>query len=181
VEIKGQRFLIEAIGILAARGIWVELWLAGKGPAEETLRDLVRKRELVDQVVFMGQVSHSDLISFYRDGKVSLVALASSIEGIPVALMEAMSYRVPVVATDVGGTAELLGDGAGMLVPYGDPQALADSIQRVLRTPELARKLGEAGRRKVQDEFFVEKVVSRTVERFQHPPPGRLRRAQAGS
>jgi glycosyltransferase involved in cell wall biosynthesis len=96
-----------------------------------------------------------------------MVVLPSLHEGIPVSLIEAMAYGVPVVSTFAGGTPELLERGAGLLVPPEDPLALADAIERLVRDPELRKQLGETGRRRVEDSFAVEKVVAELVRRFE--------------
>jgi len=109
----------------------------------------------------------------YEKGEVDVVVLPSTDlgdgvhEGIPVSLMEAMSYGIPVISTTTGGIPELLGSEAGLLVPERDPLALAEAIEHLARDPSLCRRLGESGRRKVREEFSVEKVVDELIRRFQ--------------
>ena len=88
-----------------------------------------------------------------RPGQIDAAVLPSDREGIPVALIEALAYCVPAIATDVGGIAELLGDGCGELVPRDDADALAAAIARVLRTPELRECIVGAGRARIEREF----------------------------
>ena len=71
--------------------------------------------------------------------------LTSDYEGLPLAPLEAMALRVPIIATDVAGTRDLLASGAGLLVPSGDPSALATATIRLMRAPERAAALGAAG------------------------------------
>ncbi|MNL26702.1 putative teichuronic acid biosynthesis glycosyltransferase TuaC [compost metagenome] len=80
-------------------------------------------------------------------------------EGIPVALMEAMAAGVPVISTPTGGTAELLGEGAGMLVPPEDAPAIAEAIARLLRDPEARRAQVQRGREKVASQFSIQASV----------------------
>jgi glycosyltransferase involved in cell wall biosynthesis len=82
-----------------------------------------------------------------------LLALPSYSEGLPNVVLEACAAGVPVVATTAGGTPEILGDGAGILVPPGDPVALAEGIIAALDRGAGLRELGEAGRRRVADRF----------------------------
>jgi glycosyltransferase involved in cell wall biosynthesis len=82
-------------------------------------------------------------------------------------LLEAMAAGKPVVATDAGGSPEVVIDGkTGILVPPNDPEALADAMLRLLADRELARSLGEAGRVRVQSEFTLETMVARLEELY---------------
>jgi len=164
--IKGHKYLIEAFTILRERGVKLELWLAGQGELRQELQGQVEALGLSDRVVFLGHLPHLELLDLYSQGKIALVVLPSLHEGIPVSLIEAMAYGVPVISTIVGGTPELLEEGAGLLVPPEDPLALADAIERLVRDPELRKQLGETGRRRVEDSFAVEKVVAELVRRF---------------
>ena len=160
---KGHSYLIEALSLLDRD---VELWLAGDGELRGALQAKVSEVGLQDVVTFLGQCPREALLELYSARRVDAVVLPSLHEGIPVALMEAMSYGIPVVATRTGGVPELLEGGAGLLVPPGDPSALAEAIRSLVDDGELAQKLGEAGRRRVQEEFAVEKVVSQLTARF---------------
>ena len=80
-------------------------------------------------------------------------------------LLEAMAHRRPVVATPVGGTPEVVSDGeTGLLVPPRDPEALAQALRRVLEDPALARRFGEAGRRRVTERFDLAATTRRMLE-----------------
>ena len=95
-----------------------------------------------------------------------LSVLPSLSEGLPNAVLESMAAGVPVVATSVGGTPELVEDGVtGLLVPPRDAEALAVAIARLIGNPALARRFGEAGRRRVHDRFSMAAMV-RATERL---------------
>ena len=81
--------------------------------------------------------------------------------------MEAMAHGIPVVSTTTGGIPELLRDGAGIMVPPQDPAALADAIERLIVARELRRQLGAAGRKRVEEEFSVERVVSQLLDEIE--------------
>jgi glycosyltransferase involved in cell wall biosynthesis len=83
-----------------------------------------------------------------------------------VALIEAMAYGVPVIATGVGGVPELLEDGAGVLVPPRDPDALTEALARVLGSAALRAELAHAGRRRVEAEFEVHAIARELARRF---------------
>ena len=101
------------------------------------------------------------------------VVLASDAEGIPVSLMEAMSYEIPVIATNVGGNPELLSGGCGMMVPPRNPDALADAIAQVLGDPRLAASLASAGRARVEAEFDVVGNTAALAALFAESVPAR--------
>lgn len=89
--------------------------------------------------------------------------LPSLWEGLSLALLEAMFHGLPVVATAVNGTPEAVADErTGLLVPPGDPGALADAMARLARDPELRTRLGTAGREEAERRFTVERMVEET-------------------
>jgi colanic acid/amylovoran biosynthesis glycosyltransferase len=160
IERKGQQYLIEAIALLRRRGRKLRLQLAGEGNMRKPLQALIARLELEDSVTFLGQVEHDRLLRFYETGAVDMVVLPTLHEGIPVCLIEAMAYGIPVISTPTGGIPELLRDEAGILVPTKDPAVLADAIERLLGDSSLQRRLSEAGRRRVETEYGVKNVVS---------------------
>jgi len=109
---------------------------------------------LKDHVKFMGYISNPEMA--YNRGWV--VVQPSMSEGAPIALIEAMACGKPVVATDVGGVSEVLGD-AGILVPPRNPRALARGILKVLLDEELARGLGLRARMRVLRKFPIWRIV----------------------
>ena len=91
----------------------------------------------------------------------------SGYEGQSNVILEAMAAGVPVVATDIPGTRELLVSGTtGYLVPVGDRAALAKHTERLLNVPDLAARLAAAARERASSEFSVEKMISRHVELY---------------
>ena len=157
---KGHRFLIEACALLWEKEVRnFQCLIIGDGPLEGELRRQVAELELGEVVKFMGRVPHDDLMQMYERGEVDAVVLPSIVtedgerEGIPVALMEAMAYGIPVISTKTGGIPELLDGGAGILVPPGSSQALAEAIIEIMRNAELLTQLAQLGRAKVEKEF----------------------------
>jgi colanic acid/amylovoran biosynthesis glycosyltransferase len=149
----------------------VVLDLIGDGPLREELRAHAARLGLASRVRFLGTLDHGEVMRRLRSHEWSAVVLASSAtdeaqEGVPVSLMEAMASLVPVVATDSGGTGELVGAGAGLLVPVGDRAALANALRTVVTDAELRRRLAHAGRRRVADSFDVEVVAAELREHF---------------
>jgi colanic acid/amylovoran biosynthesis glycosyltransferase len=179
IPFKGHRYLIEAVYILLKRGVDFELWLAGAGELEDELRKQVEALEPAGNVRFLGQLAHPEVIEFYRRREVDIVVLpsldlgGSEHEGIPVSLMEAMSYGVPVVSTITGGIPELLGGGAGVMVPPADPKTLAEAIGRLIQDPELRERQGDAGRERVEESYSNKEIVGELIARFQACAPAR--------
>jgi colanic acid/amylovoran biosynthesis glycosyltransferase len=168
IERKGQQYLLEAAEILRRRGRPVRLLLAGEGEMRPSLESIVARYNLGDSVQFLGHVGHTELLGMYQAGEIDMVVLPTLHEGIPVCLMEAMAYGVPIVSTPAGGIPELLRDGAGIMVPCKDPAALADAVERVLNDGELQKQLRETGRRRVEEEYSVKAVTDRLIQYIQN-------------
>lgn len=157
IPVKGHRYLFEALAILKNKNIPVCLWIAGDGPLRTELENQVKILDI--KVKFLGQLSHSSLLNLYKQKEIDIVVLPSIDlgnglhEGIPVSLMEAMSYRIPVISTQTGGIPELLRDNAGLLVRPKDPEALADAIMQLIQNSELSNKLKILGRNQIKKNF----------------------------
>jgi colanic acid/amylovoran biosynthesis glycosyltransferase len=141
IEVKGHEYLIKAISILKKKGLKVHLLLAGEGPLRASLMALVKEHELTDTVDFLGNISHESLIKLYISKAIDLFVLPSVDlgnglhEGIPVSLMEAMSFGVPVISTKTGSIEELLDPSLGLTVVDKSPLELADKIAHLLEDP----------------------------------------------
>jgi len=147
-------FLAMAAKLAAARTD-VSFVVAGDGALRESLEDRARSL-LGTRIRFLGWAT--DLPLLY--GALDVVVLTSRNEGTPVALIEAGAAGRPVVATDVGGVAEVVRDGtSGFVVPPGDAAALAARVARILDEPEAARAMGLAGRAWVRARFGSERLV----------------------
>lgn len=167
LPVKGHRYLIEALVHLPGR---VHLWLAGDGPLRSELESQIERLGVKERVRFLGHLAHEQLLNLYRDHQVDAVVLPSVDlgdglnEGIPVALMEAMAFGYPVIATATGGIPELLKDGAGLLVPDKSSQALATAILRLLTDENLGRETGKRGRLRVLKEFSAVEVAQTLIK-----------------
>jgi glycosyltransferase involved in cell wall biosynthesis len=167
---KRHDLVLEATSRLIGRGVEIEVWFAGpESPLEERAKQLAHRLGLEDVIRFRGFTPRATLLGWLGSGDVDCVVLVSDREGLPVSLIEALSHRVPAIGTDVGGIPELLGDGCGELVPADDADALADAIERVLRTPTLRAEMIEAGRARVEREFAVPSVVRRLKRLLEFP------------
>lgn len=170
--VKGHQYMIDACRILKERGVRFQYWIVGDGAREKELKRAVGTAGLADRVVFYGRLPHEELMRMYQGRRVDAVVLpsinttAGEQEGIPVALMEAMSYGVPVIATNTGAVAELMGNGEGILVGEKDAAALAQAIERLLKDKMLRAQLSRRGREKVKKDFFADGISQRLVALF---------------
>ena len=129
-----------------------------------------------DRVVLLGQQPRHRVVEILGDADAvaqpSVVLPSGKMEGIPVALMEAMAMERPVVATDISGVAELVEDGAtGILVPPGDPAALASALRTLHDDPAMAARLGRAGRQRVVEDFDLTRSANELAGRFARTGP----------
>ena len=173
VDKKGHSVLVDAAGLLAARGTPVSVEIVGGGPLRERLQARIDASSLGDVVRLAGPMPHGRLLGELAGGRWDVVVQPSVVlpdgetEGIPVTLLEAMAHAVPVVASAIGGIPELLDGDAGLLVPPDDPGALADALARLAADPELRAGLAVAGRRRIAEEFEAGSVARRLSQLFE--------------
>ena len=127
---KGAGILVEALDILARRGIALRCLFLGRGRDETKLRAMIERLGLQWTAELVGTIPHSELHNWYH--ACDLVALPSFSEGIPNVLLEAAACGRPFVATRVGGIPEIADKQTCLLVPSGDPDAVADAIAEIL-------------------------------------------------
>jgi glycosyltransferase involved in cell wall biosynthesis len=137
-----------------------ELHLVGDGPLQPRVERLRTELGLDRAVRFLG---HRDDVPELL-ARAECVLLASDYEGCPLAVVEAMAAGVPVVATDAGGTGELVNSGrTGILTPRGDADALATGLEVLLTDPRRGQRLGTAGRRTAERDLSLSTMVERLV------------------
>lgn len=154
---KGHKYLLEAFKIVNEKNDYVILVIAGEGELENELKLLTERLQVADRIIFLGR--SDDIPSLLA---ASDIYISSSIrEGLPGSILEAMASELPVVATSVGGTPELVLDGiTGFLVPPESPDELAKAIEKVLRlNKEVKHSMGQAGRLRVEEHFHVNRMV----------------------
>jgi glycosyltransferase involved in cell wall biosynthesis len=122
----------------------------GEGPLFQEIAATILERGLTERIHLLGERSDVPDVLASTD----VFVLSSRSEGFPVSILEAMAAGLPVVATDVGGVAESVVDGeTGLLVPPGDPGALAAALECLLTDSGLRRRLGTAGRERARRHF----------------------------
>ena len=170
VEKKGYPDLIAALARLPAEPAWRFVHVGG-GPLIESIRGLAERAGIADRTEWAGAIARPELLARLRAA--DLFVLASRVardgdrDGLPNVLLEAQSQGLPCVATRVSAIPELIEDGVnGLLVPPGDPDALAEGIARLLGDPDLRRRLGAAGERRVRAEFSSVAGADRLAVKF---------------
>jgi glycosyltransferase involved in cell wall biosynthesis len=137
------------------------LIVAGDGHLRRELEAMARSLDVADRVVFLGDVPHPVVRSYLAQA--DAFVLNSSYEGLPHVVLEAMAAGVPVIATDAGGTAEVVEDQiTGLLLPIDDPTALKTAVERLWADPALGRRLVAEATRQLAGLFDFESMVNQT-------------------
>lgn len=156
-SMKGVHILLEAFAQLKGKWPAARLRIIGDGPEKRNLLDLAHKLHIADAVQFFGE--RNDIPSLLQESH--LFVLPSLSEGLPNALLEAMACSLPVVATRVGGTVDIIRDGEnGLLVEAGDSGKLAYALSRMLEDRYFAERLGAAARQTVLDHFSIGYMIT---------------------
>ena len=149
-EEKGLAYLVEAVGRLQGQGLPVKLLLVGEGPSRVHLHELSKKMLYNESVIFTGFQENVEQWLPVMDA----FALPSRTEGTPLALLEAMAARIPVVASAVGGVPKIVRHGEnGLLVPTESPVELADALAKVLTNDTLRLHLSTSAALDVEKNY----------------------------
>jgi glycosyltransferase involved in cell wall biosynthesis len=163
-HMKGQRHLIDAVPDLTSRFPGLAVVLLGDGPLRGSLHTRAAALGVAERVHIPGHRPDARRLLAAAD----VFVLPSRHEGMPLAALEAMEAGLPVVATRVIGSAEVVADGVtGALVRPGDPTALEAAVGRLLADPELRRRQGAAGRRRYEAHFTRERMAVETAEVYE--------------
>ena len=155
-RVQSTRHLPSLVHRAVARLPAASVAIAGRGKQEEPLRRLAHELGFAERVHLLGLRDDVDTILTAAD----IFAQPSLSEGLPLAVLEAMSFGLPVIATRVGGIPEAVVDGeTGYLVPPGDPETLAAALTRVIESADRGASMGSAGRERAAAEFSVERMT----------------------
>ncbi len=163
-ERKGLKYLITAYTDMKKEVPRLKLVIAGEGPQEKELKELVERIGMENDIRFLG---------FRKDMPNILAALdvfilPSLLEGLGVALLEASGAGVPVVASNTGGIPDVVDDGkSGFLVPPGDSAALTEKILKLLKDKRLREVMGQFGKDRIEKEFSADLMVKRYIELYE--------------
>lgn len=169
---KGLPVLIEACRILRDQGLTFRCDVLGTGPMTAELQRLIDDRGITDVIALLGAKPEHVVAEMMGESTLfvlpSIIAADGQMEGIPVALMEAMASGRAVVSTSISGIPELVEHGvSGLLVPPGDAAALAAAMRTLLEDRERAREMGRRGQQKVRAEFTLPDCVAQLRARLE--------------
>lgn len=158
---KGQKFLVEAMARVRRAVPDAQLVIFGEGELRAALEAQIRDLGLDKHIVLAG--FRDDVLALTRSA--DLFVMSSVTEGLGSTLLDAMAMGLAVVGTSAGGIPEAVTDGVtGVLVPPGHSDALADAIVRLLGDDAARRRMGEAGRARVEAHFGVDRLVDGTLD-----------------
>jgi glycosyltransferase involved in cell wall biosynthesis len=173
--VKNPELFIRAASLLRAANANLEFAVAGEGELRPQLQQLIEQLGLRDHCRLVGRVN--DIPAFLAT--LDVAVLCSWSEGLPNAVLEYMAAGRPIVATAVGGSLELIENGVhGLTVPPGDAAALASAIDRLIKSPELAARLGAAARQRVCERYSQHNRLRRFEEFYESVIHGEIRAAR---
>ncbi len=175
--VKDQAMLLTAAAPLLRDDPSARLVIVGDGPERPRLLARAKAEGVADRVLLPGAVPDAKRLATGFD----VFALSSRVEGIPLAMLEAMAVSVPVVVTDVGGVSEVVTDEvSGLLVPAGSAEELRAALLRVRAEPRLASRLGAAGRLFVDEQYDVRVTSDRLAALYREVLAARDQRCIKG-
>ncbi len=143
------------------------LVMVGKGDMIDYYKGCCEKLGIKDKVLFTGFIEEEILINFYRESNILVLPSKTIQEGFGMVLIEANACGKPVIGSRVGGIKYVIRDGeTGLLVPPGDPEALADAIRRLIEDPEKAEIIGQNGRKMVEENYTWKRSAEMTEKVF---------------
>lgn len=163
--IKGLEYALIAVRRLVNEGHFVQYDIVGSGSEEEKLRFAIAELNLGEHVHLHGRRPAEEVRLMLEEADIYL--LPSLSEGISNAALEAMAMEMPVVSALAGGMAEAITDGReGFLVPAWDAKALADQLKVLLNDSELCRRMGQAGRHRIEEQFNLQRQIDCFVDEY---------------
>jgi glycosyltransferase involved in cell wall biosynthesis len=166
---KGFEYLIDACKILKEKNIDFRCIIAGGGYLDKELKGRVADYNLSSSVLFTGYISQEELIPYYKEADLFVLAAVLEIHwGIPNVLLEASAAKLPIMCTKLPAVFnELIEDmETGVIIPNKDPQGIAGKIELLYRDSKLANKLAINGYRKIEERFDICKNVKQLIEVF---------------
>jgi glycosyltransferase involved in cell wall biosynthesis len=170
VERKGVKYLIQAYAKIRNE-IDARVSIVSTGPEMEALRKLAEELRVNDKIDFLGQITPQELDQCYQNADVfvlpAVIDAKGDTEGLGVVLIEALTYKLPVIATGIGGIVDIIKDNeTGILVPEKDADALARALLKVLKDDKYAKMLGEKGYQFVNEKYNWKTITDQIINLF---------------
>ena len=163
--VKGHAFVLEALRRIRAAGIDAHYVIAGEGPHRQAIERQVHELGLESCVELRGTVSEHGVLELLQQSDVFLLASKGLGEAAPVSVMEAMACGLPVICSQIGGTADMIDDGKdGLLIAQGDVDALTAGLQRLAVDLDFRRQIGSAARERALSAFDFRRMAERFVQ-----------------
>ncbi|MBP6472313.1 MAG: glycosyltransferase family 4 protein [Chloroflexi bacterium] len=160
---KGCETFLRAVALVLSRGIRVKFLLVGDGPQKNELSVLAERLNLKGFLEFTGW--RNDVPAIIENS--NFLVLPSISEGVGIAIIEGMALKKPTIGTLTGGIPEVIKDlETGLLVPPGDPEALANAIISLIEDQAFCRQLGLAGQKHYEERFSLKNMIERTLETY---------------
>ena len=173
---KGFDILLQALALLRSDGLELAADLVGDGPLRSELESLTGELGLADLVRFHGALAPDQTVARIRDGHIFALACQvgpnGDMDGIPVALMEAMALGRPVVSTHLSGIPELVAGGCGLLAEPGDCRSLATRLRLLASDRDLALCMVANARKRIEQEYTLAVQARRIVDLAAMGPQG---------
>ncbi len=162
-RVKGHIFLLQGLNALKKKIPHLKVWIIGSGPLESELQSYCEANDLRDIVSFFG--FQKDVCQYM--GNMDILCMPSLHEGLPYTLLESFSFGVPVVASNVGGLAEVLEDKkTALLVPPSDVSKLSASINALYSDKSLRESIASNGRAHLNEHFLISSMVDKYVKTY---------------
>ncbi len=155
VPVKRVELIVSTIALLKLKTSWIHF---GDGPFMKEIKELSESLPVHITSEMKGAIGHHELMEYFRSNSIDLFINVSSSEGVPVSVMEAMSFGIPVIATNVGGTSEIVSEKTGLLIDVNfSPEVLARSIETFIKRDDLI-EIRKASREEWENKSMAEKV-----------------------
>lgn len=138
------------------------IFIVGDGPDKASLEKLIKGLGLENKIHLLGSMDREELKMIYLSG--NIYVLTTKYEGFPYTIIEAMSYGLPVIASDVGGCNEAVDPNCGFLVKKGDIDGVKNALAKLIISKDLREKLGKAGYEKAREQFSLARMLEETEE-----------------
>ncbi|HEX8172611.1 MAG TPA: glycosyltransferase [Thermoanaerobaculia bacterium] len=167
-DTKAFPLLVDACGRLKKAGLEFECLIAGEGPQRIDIEEAIRTHDVADSVRLLGPTPQHEVARLIGESDLfvlpSVIAYSGQMDGIPVALMEAMAAGLPVIAPAISGIPELIDHNrSGLLIDVTQPEQLARAMRQLLENRELRERIGRAAKERVRDGFDVRRTAAELV------------------